>query len=144
MIPPAHDRVAQFAFPGSLRDRLVAAVVSGQKTATTSLAIEWRLDADRLPCAGERELVIDSDEVPVALIELTEVTELPMGAIDLAVAREEGEGFTTVAEWRAAHEEFWLSFADELRTRLGDPGWDLSDDTLVVVQRFRVVELLDP
>jgi hypothetical protein len=32
--------------------------------------------------------------------------------------------------------------ASELRARLGDPTFRLDDDTLVVLQRFRIVERL--
>lgn len=32
---------AEFAFPGPLRDRLVAAVLDGSKTATTGLVAEY-------------------------------------------------------------------------------------------------------
>ena len=55
-------------------------------------------------------------------------------------ARDEGEGFADAAEWRVAHERFWGDFVDELRDRLGDPDWSLTDDTLVVCQRFRLAE----
>ncbi|MHB1242901.1 MAG: ASCH domain-containing protein [Gaiellaceae bacterium] len=61
---------------------------------------------------------------------------------ELALARDEGEGFASVAEWRAAHDRFWRSYADELRAYLGDPDWDATDDTLYVAERFRLVELL--
>jgi hypothetical protein len=63
-----------------------------------------------------------------------------MADVDDAFARDEGEGFTDAADWRAAHERFFGSYFDELRARLGDPDWVLDDDTLIVCQRFRLVE----
>lgn len=57
-------RVAEFGFPGELRDRLVAAVLTGEKTATTGLQVEWELDGGPVPRPGERLLVVDSSEVP--------------------------------------------------------------------------------
>lgn len=130
-LPP----VTEFAFPGPLRDRLVAAILAGEKTATTGLLLEWELDGDPLPRAGERQTVIDSDDVPVAIVELTEVQVMRLADVDLQVAFDEGEGFTSVAEWRVAHEDFWNSYIHE-------PGWTLTDDTPVLVERFRVVERL--
>jgi uncharacterized protein YhfF len=97
--------VAEFGFPGELRDRL------------------------------------DSSGAPVAVIEIEDVRVLRLADVDIAVARDEGEGFRTVAEWRRDHEAFWNSYADELRSRLGDPSWRLEDETPVVVERFR---LMDP
>ena len=42
-----------FAFPGPLRDKLVAAVLAGKKTATTGLAIEWEVEGEALPVVGQ-------------------------------------------------------------------------------------------
>lgn len=47
-----------------------------------------------------------------------------------------------MAEWRAGHEKFWHS--REMREALGDSEFTVDDDTMVVAERFRVVELLDP
>ena len=44
---------------------------------------------------------------------------------------------------RIAHERFWNGYLDELRARLGEPDFRLGDDTLIVLQRFRIVERLD-
>lgn len=46
---------AEFAFPGPLRDRLVAAILDGSKTATSSLAEEYERLGERLPVAGDLE-----------------------------------------------------------------------------------------
>ena len=141
--PRGRLAVAEFGFPGELRERLVAAILAGEKTATTGLLVEWELDGECIPRVGERFLVLDSSEVPVAIIELEDVRVLGLGDVDLAVAQDEGEGFNTVAEWRRDHEAFWNSYADELRTRLDDPAWRLVDETPVVVERFRLVQRLD-
>jgi uncharacterized protein YhfF len=135
-------RTVEFGFPGELRDRLVAAVLSGEKTATTGLLVEWELDGEPLPEAGERLLVVDSAELSVAVIESVDVQVLCLGDVDIDTAMAEGEGFASVEEWRLAHEAFWNGYADELRARLGDPSWRLVDDTLVVVERFRLLERL--
>jgi uncharacterized protein YhfF len=50
----------------------------------------------------------------------------------------EGEGFASVAEWRAGHERFWCSA--EMRRALGDPAFTAGDDTLVVASQFRLIE----
>jgi uncharacterized protein YhfF len=135
--------IVQFGFPGELRDRLVAAVLTGEKTATTGLLVEWELDGDPVPRPGERFLVVDSTGVPVAVIEMSEVRVLRLGEVDLAIAQEEGEGFNSVEEWRLAHEAFWNDYADELRSRLDDSSWKLVDETPVVVERFRLISQLD-
>jgi uncharacterized protein YhfF len=126
------------AYPGPLRDQLVAAVLSGQKVSTTGLLAEYEAEQEELPPVGERSALIDSDGREVAVIELTEVRVLRLGEVDLQHALDEGEGYASVAEWRAGHEAFWQG--DEMREALGEPGFVVDDETVVVAERFRVVE----
>ena len=74
----------------------------------------------------------------MAVIETTEVSVIRVGDVDLAFVVDEGEGFASVSEWRAAHEEFW--HGSEFREALGEPAIEVTDDTLIVAERFRVVE----
>lgn len=127
---------AEFAFPGPLRDRLVAAILDGSKTSTSSLLREYG-DGDQPPQVGSRSVLIDSADRSVAVLEVTEVRVTPLAEVDLAHAIDEGEGYATVAQWRAGHEEFW--HGAELRAELGDPGFTVDDHTPVVLERFRVL-----
>ena len=86
---------------------------------------------------GERQAVVDSAGQPVAVIETTEVRVLRLADVDLAHALGEGEGYRSVAEWRAGHERFWHSA--EMRDALDDPDFTVHDGTLVVAQVLRLV-----
>lgn len=127
----------EFAFPGPLRDELVAAVLSGAKTSTTGLVADYEHEGEPLPQAGRRASVPDSDGRTVAVIETTEVRVVPLGEVDLQHAIDEGEDYDTLAGWRAAHERFWSS--PEMLAALDDPGFTVDDATLVLLERFRVV-----
>ena len=129
--------IAEFGFPGPLRDRLVAAILDGTKTSTSSLLLGHERLGEALPTVGRRSAVVDSAGHRVAVIETTGVRVVPLGAVDLAHAVDEGEGDETVARWRAGHEEFW--HGPEVRDELGDPAFTVDDDTPVVLERFRVV-----
>ncbi|WP_088979428.1 ASCH domain-containing protein [Micromonospora coxensis] len=130
----------EFAFPGPLRDLLVAAVLSGAKTSTTGLLQDYELDGEPLPEVGDRAVVVDSADRPVAVIEVTGVRVARLGDVDLDHARDEGEGYASVAAWRAGHEQFW--HGPDYRGWLGDPEFTVDDDTPAVLERFRVVERL--
>jgi uncharacterized protein YhfF len=130
--------LTEFALPGPLRDALVSAVVGGQKVSTTSLWQEYEQEGSPLPLRGQRSLVVDSSGRPVAVIETTCVKISRLGDVDVSHATDEGEGFSSVAEWRAGHEEFW--HCDEMRRALSDPIFTVNDDTPVVLERFRVIE----
>jgi uncharacterized protein YhfF len=113
-----------------LRRSLVEAVLRGDKTATAGLATDHAPHTtEPLPAPGNRWLLLDFDDQPVAVVETTEVRIVPAGQVDVQFARAEGEGFESVADWRAAHERFWSEQA-------------ITDDTPIVAERFKLVERL--
>jgi uncharacterized protein YhfF len=111
-----------------LRRQLVEAVLCGDKIATAGLATDHAPHTNEpLPTAGDRWLLLGYEDEPVAVVETTNVEVVPAGEVGLQFARDEGEGFESVAAWRAAHEHFW---SDR----------EISDETLIVCEYFRVVE----
>ena len=132
---------AEFGFPGPLRDRLVAAILSGEKTSTSALVLGYERENEPLPEIGQLSAVVDSAGRRVAVIELTDVRVVRLADVDLQHVLEEGEGDESVAQWRAGHEEFWHSA--EVRAELGDHAFTVDDDTLVLAQRFRLVAVTD-
>ncbi|MBP2457152.1 uncharacterized protein YhfF [Clavibacter michiganensis] len=137
--PDADLPPVELAFPGPLRDRLVAAIASGAKTSTSSLLVQYAAEGEgeELPVVGSRGAVIDSAGRPVLVVETTAVEIARLADVPLAHAVDEGEGFTTVAEWRTGHEGFWTS--PEVVAEL-PAGFALDDDTAIVLERFRVVD----
>jgi uncharacterized protein YhfF len=119
-------RPFQLGWPRTaLRRELVDAVLRGEKTATAGLADD---DDDADVQAGDRRLLLGFDDEPVAIVEVTEVRTVPAGEIDLEFARDEGEGFESVEEWREAHERFFER--------------PIAAETPIVATRFRLVERL--
>ena len=132
---------AEFAFPGPLRDQLVAAILSGAKTSTSGLVLGYERENEPLPRVGRLEAVVDSRDRRVAAIELTEVRVVRLADVDLQHVLDEGEGDESVAQWREGHESFWHS--PQVRAELGNPGFTVDDDTLVLAQRFRLVHVAE-
>ena len=99
------------------------AVLRGEKTATAGLAEE-----EEPVQAGERLALLGYDDEPVGIVEVTEARVIPAGEIDVQFARDEGEGFESVDDWREAHERFFER--------------QLTDDTPIDAVRFRLVERL--
>ena len=106
-----------------LRRQLVDAVLRREKTATAG-QLEDRDEPTRR--TGEQLALLDFDDRPVAVVEVTEVRVVPAGEIDVQFARDEGEGFESVEDWRVAHEKFFER--------------PLPADTPIVAMRFRLVE----
>lgn len=140
--PSAELPIAEFAFPGPLRGRLVTAILDGRKVSTTGLLAGYERGGEPLPVAGQRSVVVDSDGRGAAVIGLTSVTVVPLGDVDIAHVIDEGEGHESVAAWRSDHERFWRS--PDVREELGVPAFTVDDGTSVVLERFTVLERLKP
>jgi len=130
-----------FAFPGPLRDELTALALAGTKTTTAGLFAELEADGETLAAPGVREVLLDSDERPVAVLEIVASRVVRLADVDDQHAIDEGEGYVDAAAFRVSHERFWNGYIDDLRRRIG-PDFAIDDDTLVVLQRFKVVERL--
>ncbi len=136
-MPP---RAMSFGYDGDggLGDRLVEAVLSGAKTAPSSLAVEY-LSGEPLPRAGERLPLVDSAGRRRGTVETTRVRTVALSDVGDDVAHDEGEGFADAREWREAHEAFWQRTADLIRTDAGDTNWQLRGNEPVVVEWFRLL-----
>ncbi len=129
-----------FGYPGDggFGDRLLDAVLRGEKTATSSLAIEY-LSGVPLPRAGQRLVLQDHAGGVHGVVEITRVTIIPMHLVGDDIARDEGEGFADAAAWRRAHVSFWTEVSHLIRAEAADAGWQLRDTEPVVVQWFRLL-----
>jgi uncharacterized protein YhfF len=132
-----------FAFPGPLRDELTALALAGTKTTTAGLFAELEAEGVAPSPPGTREVLLDSNERPVAVIEIVESRVVRLAEVDDRHAIDEGEGYWNTGEFRVAHERFWNGYIDDLRRTIA-PDFTIGDDTLVVLQRFKVVERLSP
>ena len=111
-----------------LRRQLVEAVLAGTKTATAGLWSEYEAEGEPVGSPGDRHVLHGFDDEPVAIVEITETRLVPAREIDVQFAHDEGEGFESVDDWRAAHEAFFRQ--------------PIGPDTTIVATRFRVVEQL--
>ncbi|UYM05280.1 ASCH domain-containing protein [Solicola gregarius] len=125
--------------PGPMRERLVEAVLAGRKTATSSLRVYYDMDNAWLPRVGNRFSLVNSARDQLGTVETTRVDVLRLADVTDDVARAEGEGFGSAADWRAAHLAYWDQYREQVRTFLGDPGWTIGDGTEVVVEYFQLI-----
>lgn len=87
----------------------MTAILNGEKTTTTCLLAEFKPGEDPHNEIGELEAVVNSDDEIVCVTRTVNVRVVRLGEVSLDHAMGEGEGYTTVAEWRAGHEKFWTS-----------------------------------
>jgi uncharacterized protein YhfF len=115
--------------PGPMRERLTALALAGEKVATAGL---WQQDyvdeGEALDDVGEHQALLGSDGTAVATVEIVRVEVHPFASVPWEFARDEGEGFTSIEDWRQRHSEHWR-----------DQGVEVDGDSLVVCAWFRVV-----
>jgi len=110
-----------------LVDMLLGLVLAGEKTACCGPP---HLYPNGAPKAGDRCVLVDSTDRPRCVIEDEEVIVQRFDEVSEAFALLEGEG--DYAEWRAAHERFFAEHGG------------LSPDMLVICERFKVLEVIQP
>jgi uncharacterized protein YhfF len=115
---------------GEMQDRLNALVLAGDKRATAGLWNEdYVAEGEVLDEVGERQALLDDDGTLIAVIEVTRVDQVPFAEVTWAFAQEEGEGFTSIEDWRDGPRGYWA-----------DEGITVDDDTPIVCVWFDVVD----
>ncbi|WP_152683732.1 ASCH domain-containing protein [Pseudarthrobacter siccitolerans] len=130
----------EFVQPGELRDRIIASVLSGKKTATSRLAAIFDLEQKEISKPGDRYEVVDSNGSVAGIIEIDEVRIMPLADVGEDVSSAEGGFFEGIEDWRRVHVQGWQSYAAAIQGATSDPNWSITDDTPVVVRFFHLVE----
>ena len=123
---------------GGAGAELIAKVLSGEKTASISLAREWELEGGT-PKIGQRLPVMDHRGRRHGTVEVVRIAVMPFGEVD-AGSVEEHESGLGADEWRAAQRDYYDRCREQVARLLEEPGWRLTDAEPLVVLRFKLVE----
>ena len=115
---------------GEKADWLAGLVVDGVKGATCSSFPLYELEEESLPEIGDYQIVLNSQGVPVAIIQSYSIEIYPFNEVPVDFALAGGEG--TYEEWKEAHVAF---FSRELSGK----GLEFTEDMLTVCDRFKKV-----
>ncbi len=133
-----HDRTSQFGWPGDngVGAQLIGEIIAGIKTATCAPKEQYGEGELAALQAGVGQLmtVIDKDGNPHCPIRLRAVYETTFGQPNPRLVRGEGDG-EDVDRFKRDHRAAW---GDEVA-----PGRSLTDDTVLIVEEFDLVEVAD-
>lgn len=129
--PSIEDEIDAWAF-GVDADLLADLVLRGEKTATASVYDLYALEAESLPQEGTFDVILDSQNQTVCIVEITRVSVQPFNQVSAQHAFNEGEGDKSLAYWRQVHED---CFAEWLR----EAGLTFTPESKVVLEEFRKV-----
>ena len=90
-----------------MADEIGKLVLSGKKTATSSLLKAYAGYEDELPKIADYSILCDGDERPIAITYTTSLSLVPFLSVDQKHAFLEGEGDRTLDFWRTEHLEFF-------------------------------------
>ena len=133
--PEIGDEIDAWAF-GALADELADLVLRGEKTATASIYDLYQINDEPIPQAGTFDVILDSQDRAVCIIEITKVSVLPFNKVSAEHAFKEGEGDKSLAYWQQVHQEFFTEC-------LAEAGLEFSQETVVVLEEFRKIYPLD-
>ncbi|WP_314365504.1 ASCH domain-containing protein [uncultured Streptococcus sp.] len=133
--PEIGDEIDAWAF-GVQADQLADLVLRGEKTATVSAYELYKLGNEPLPQVGSFDVILDSQDRGVCIVEITKVSVLPFNEVSAEHAFKEGEGDKSLAYWQQVHEEFFTEC-------LVEADLEFSQEMGVVLEEFRKVYPLD-
>ena len=133
--PSIGDEIDAWAF-GVEADLLADLVLRGEKTATASAYDLYALEDEPLPQEGTFDVILDSQNQAVCIVEITKVSVQPFNQVSADHAYKEGEGDRRLTYWRELHENLFSKWLHEV-------GLHFSQDSLVVLEEFRVVYPID-
>jgi len=129
--PSIGDEIDAWAF-GVEADLLADLVLKGEKTATASAYDLYAVDNAPLPQEGTFDVILDSQDQAVCIVEVTKVSVQPFHQVSADHAYKEGEGDKSLAYWRQVHEEVFTEWMSEA-------GLTFTPDSKVVLEEFRKV-----
>ncbi len=137
-LPPEAEQPAgyyeAFSFGMDVEDarEIAALVLQGIKTATGALLWSFEADGKTPPHVGDFSIVTEGDQMPLCIIQTTQVHVLAFDEVDAEFAHDGGERDRTLASWREIYWNYILSECARI-------GREPSPKTPLVCERFIVV-----
>lgn len=107
-------------------------MLRGEKTATASAYDLYKLENEPLPQAGSFDVILDSQDRAVCIVEITKVSVLPFNQVSADHAFKEGEGDKSLTYWQQVHQELFTEW-------LAEVGLEFSQESGVVLEKFHKV-----
>jgi len=111
---------------------LARLVTAGRKFATASLAAINEIKPDEAPIPDGYSVVTDFNDIPMCIIQTTEIRLLPFNEVDKQFASDEGEGDQTLEYWRHVHRQYFTREAAVL-------GLHFDEKLLICCERFKLL-----
>ncbi|SHK72586.1 ASCH domain-containing protein [Chryseobacterium polytrichastri] len=110
------DFSGSFHFGGKEDATSIAALVAtGSKTSTGSLLWGYECENKPIPSIGEYNIITDSDDMPVCIIQTTTLSIIPFDEVGEQFAFDGGEGDRSLEGWREMYWEYIQSECERIQ-----------------------------
>lgn len=116
---------------GDNTDELAGKVLSGEKTATSSLHDYYRLQLKEMSNVGDYAEILDSNGKEVCIVEIEKIEIIKFKDITERFAMEEGDG--SLDNWLKIHTHYYSGLLAKI-------GKELTSNTELVCEWFKVVK----
>jgi len=106
-------------------------VLSGAKTAMFRPYESYEINLEPLPISGEVYVVLNSNDEPVCIIELTDVNVIPFNEIPWGLAQKDGEN-ENLTDWKD-------KMSEQIQEEADICGFSFTDETKIVCEVFKVI-----
>lgn len=120
-----------FGFDKETSTYLSSLVLMNKKKATTSALESFTIDNEPLPKKGNKYVLTDFDDNPLAIIETTNVAILPYNSVTWEMAQKEGD-VDDMASWHQNYDDFFEEDSDIM-------GYDFTTDMPIVFEEFEMI-----
>lgn len=116
--------------------KLAHLVVKGQKRGTAGWAKTQKKTNSFIPQIGGTSLVTDGYGIPLCFIKTISINLIKFKDVTDQMARIEGEGDLTLADWKKGHKHFWETY-DSIEINE-----TFTEDELIFFETFEVTKIL--
>ena len=113
-------------------DELANKILSGEKTATSSLLEYYNAGLKKMSQIGDYAYIVDSADKEKAVVRIWKIEIRKFGSISETFAKEEGDG--SLGNWLEIHKKYYSEQLTEI-------GKELTSDTELVCEWYELVEI---
>lgn len=115
-----------------MADDLVNYVLSGEKTTTSGMLLDFEHDEDPIPKEGDKAIILNGAKKPVCIIEYVKVEQKKYNEVDEEYALKEAEGFKSLDDWKVVHWAFFTRRCEVL-------GIEMHEEVMLVCLEFKMI-----
>ena len=129
---PTDYHVRWIGIDDATTEEIFGLIKAKEKTGTFTLPWIWQATEQKLPEIGDTIILIDYHGHPNLLVQLTQIDEVPFGAISETHTSIDGPPVRDLKIWKPLHTDYWNAL-------LQAHGKQVTDEMPVLVERFTLI-----